>query len=71
MDKLTLDKANELSKDIQVIDKVIEANRKGNWVAFSTPDCGSNIFISARFQKELAEFVLRKRLDYSKELGAL
>lgn len=63
-------KANELIKDIENINKILNDDKKQRWTKVISAD-HQELFYSVRFQKELAEWLELKLKEYQKEFDEL
>lgn len=75
MKKADLEKAKDLESDICNIDKVLSEHKKRHWIKIIFNKgvrviCPyyEELFYSVRFQKELAEWLEKKKEQYQKEL---
>ena len=66
-----LRKANELTKDIEIMKKQLnDVKEKRHYIVVSTPDY-QNCLYSCRFQNELIEWLSAKKEEYQKEFDEL
>lgn len=71
MTKEFLRKANELIKDIEIMEyQLSEVEKHHHFIVVSTPDY-QNCFYSCRFQNELTEWLKTKKEEYQKEFDEL
>lgn len=69
MTKETLDKAKNLEQDIFAIERILEEQETRRWIRVISSRV--DIAQSSRFQKELAEWLKEKKVQYEKELEEL
>jgi hypothetical protein len=69
MDKDTLQKAQELERDIKSITRILEEHNKHHWVQVVSPKTDDGQ--SERFQNDLAEWLRQRKEIYEKELADL
>ena len=70
MNKKTLAKAKELENDIESIARVLkEYDEQHHWIQVISPRCENGQ--SARFQRDIAEWLRRQKEIYKKELEDL
>lgn len=65
-----LEKANELSKDIKNINRVLENRKEHKWIRVISAR-NEELYYSVKFQQELAEWLEKKKEQYQKELENL
>lgn len=70
MKKETLERANDIKKDLQTIDGLHEAVKNRYWIAFSTPS-RKELYISSTFRKRLLEFIEVQKQELEKEFEEL
>lgn len=70
MNRETLEKGNELQKDIDNITGILKDHNKHKWIRVISPD-NKDIYYSVRFQNDLGEWLETKRKEYQEELDRL
>lgn len=70
MTQETLEKANDLNKDIKNINKVLEDKKANRWIRVIGAR-NEELCYSVKFQQELAEWLEKKKEQYQKELENL
>ena len=70
MTKETLQKAKELEKDINLIQKILDVAKDHKWIKIITP-MENEHYHSVRFQRELAQWLEDKKQEYMQEFDCL
>ena len=80
MTRELLDKANDLKNDIRNIERILAESEKHHWIkaifhkglkVTSPYHEATEVFYSVRFQRELAEWLKQKLVEYQKEFEEL
>ena len=70
MNRETLEKGNELQKDIDNITGILKDHKAHKWIRVISPR-NEDVFYSVRFQNDLGEWLEMKRKEYQEELDRL
>lgn len=70
MTQEVLEKANSLNKDIKNINRVLDDSKAKRWISVIGAR-NEDLCYSVSFQRELAEWLEKKKEQYQKELDTL